>query len=70
MSIILKSHANIEFKFVVALYSEALPIIEYYNLPIIGELDEVVGCIWLQFDLASVVAVLVLHFSQPVWPKF
>ena len=32
MSIILKSYANIEFRFVVALKSEALPIIEFYNL--------------------------------------
>ena len=32
MSIILKSYASLEFRFVVALYSEALPIIEYYSL--------------------------------------
>lgn len=32
MSAILKLNANIEFRFVVALYIEALPIIEYYNL--------------------------------------
>ena len=36
MSIILKSYANIEFRFVVAVYSEALPIIEYYNLKLIN----------------------------------
>jgi len=36
VSIILKSYANIEFRFVVAVYSEALPIIEYYNLKLIN----------------------------------
>lgn len=37
MSIILKSYVNIEFRFVVAVYNEALPIIEYYNLKLTND---------------------------------